>query len=633
MSYADPEVLYGKLSSGDSGRITAATEPVSSAMDALDQAAEALKSGTATATGDWHGDAAVTFTARADQSGTATGTSRGRLDTAVKVVQAAARSYSTMRGSADGAIRAWRDRPAGLDEAGLTELANEVNRALGTVKTGYEGTLRAYASTLAEIAPAFEETAGETESWQDTALRPGLSVPPPGTDPQAVAQWWASLSETERDQLLVTHFDELGRLPGLPAEVLDDANRRRIEVDQAQYGAEVADLDARIDQRAEELGLDPGDEGALRDANDPALSDLLDQREDANGRLDNANSAQDRLDDAEDEGIDGGVYVLSYDPDGAGGQGTLAVAFGNPDTADNVGVTVPGTGTDLTTNFTGQAAELRRQMDEASPGSSNATIAWLGYDAPDSLTSLDVAQSGNAEEGAEQLVADVAGYRAAAEAAGNSQQHLTAIGHSYGSTTVGYAGMSGLAADDIAFVGSPGVGASNVDQLSAGEGHVWAGAAEHDPVVQLTQGSWFTEEGSTGVYDGSFGANVFGTPDGGNWAGSHSNYYQPGSESLENLGNIATGNYDDVSDQSWRDDPMGSDLENAGDAVLDVGEGIIETGDNVIHGDFGDAWDSAVDTVEEGANDVVDGLADGVGEAVETGGDLYDDTIGQIPGL
>ena len=74
--------------------------------------------------------------------------------------------------------------------------------------------------------------------------------------------------------------------------------------------------------------------------------------------------------------------------------------------------------------------------------------------------------------------------------------------------------MTGLAADDIAFLGSPGVGASSVDQLGPGAGHVWAGTSEHDPVVQATSGSWFTSDGSgVGPYDESFGANQFAVPD------------------------------------------------------------------------------------------------------------------------
>jgi uncharacterized protein YukE len=526
MSDLDPEILYGKLATGDAGRVEAAADPISAAMSALERAGTSITQGTSTALSAWQGTAADAFTSRAQLSGTAAQRSHGQLEAAVRVVRSAAGAYRTMRASADRSIRLWRDRPADLDEAGRRRLAGQVNNALTTVRHDYETALRTLAQSLGRLAPAFAETAAGDGAWQRTVPRAGVTVPPPGSDPRTVAQWWAGLTETQRDQLMAAEFDQLGRLRGLPADVLDEANRRRIEVDQARYSAERADLDARIAQRAAELGIDPNVEGALRD--DPELAGLLDQRQDVNHRLDNVNGVRDNLDRADGEGISGGVYVLSYDPVGPNRDGALAVAFGNPDTADHLGVLVPGTGTSVTSGFpVDSAADLRRQMDQAAAGGQNATIAWLGYDAPDSLLDLDVAQSGNAKDGGATLVADVDGYRAAAEAAGN-RQHLTVIGHSYGSTAVGYAGMNGLAADDVAFIGSPGVGASHVDQLSPGADHVWAGATEHDPVVQATQGEWFTEgPSSTSVYDDAFGATVFGTPDGGWVGGAHSTYYDP----------------------------------------------------------------------------------------------------------
>ncbi|HEV2783924.1 MAG TPA: alpha/beta hydrolase [Actinophytocola sp.] len=633
MTYTDPEILYGKLTAGDVGRINAAADPITAAISALERAKTDLTRGTSTATASWRGTAADAFGARAELSGTAADRSRGRLEAAVGVVRAAANAYGAMRTAADEAIRPWRARPANLDEAGLRDLAERVNTALGGVRDGYESTLRGHARSLGELAPGFAEAAGDTAAWGQTAPQAGLTVPPPGSDPRAVAQWWAGLTETQRDQLLATEFDRLGQLRGLPAEVLDDANRRRIEVDRTRFEAERADLDARIAARAEELGIDPDDEGVLRVADDE-LADLLDQRQDVDRRLENANGAQSVLDRASREDIPGGVYVLSYDPVGPNSDGALAVAFGNPDTADHLGVVVPGTGTSVTSGFpVSDAANLRRQMDELG-GGQNATIAWLGYDAPDSLLDLDVARADNARDGGETLVSDVDGYRAAAEAAGN-HQHVTVIGHSYGSTTVGYAGLNGLAADDVAFIGSPGVGASEAGQLSPGEDHVWAGAAEHDPVVQATQGDHFTAgPSSTGVYDDGFGARIFGTPDGGGHLGAHSNYYDSGSESLRNLGNIATGHYDDVTDQRWQDDPLPAHpvLEGA-DAVTEVLGGVWDAGGEILHGDFGDAWDTARDTAGEVASDGVDVVVGTLGDVGEAGRDAYDNTIGRIPGL
>ena len=117
-----------------------------------------------------------------------------------------------MRVAADQAISAWRSRPPDLDGAAQAVLAERVGRALTTVRDGYEQSLRAYAGSLSGLRPAFAEVAATDAAWQQTAATGGGAVPPPGTDPRAVAAWWQGLSQTERDSLLATRFDELGRL-------------------------------------------------------------------------------------------------------------------------------------------------------------------------------------------------------------------------------------------------------------------------------------------------------------------------------------------------------------------------------------------------------------------------------------
>jgi hypothetical protein len=227
---------------------------------------------------------------------------------------------------------------------------------------------------------------------------------------------------------------------------------------------------------------------------------------------------------------------------------------------------------------------------------------------------------------------------------------VTVLGHSYGSTVVGYAAMNGLAANDIAFLGSPGVGASSVSQLSPGAGHVWAGMTEHDPIVQTTSGDWFTSDGSsTTPYDKAFGANQFGAGSAENVLHAHSTYYQDGSESLRNLGNIATGHYDAVSEPRWQDSPLppslpGSDLPVVGpvidgvanlgketvDIVEDVGGGLREAAGDAVHGDWSGAWQSLRATGGELLNDVGDAVVGTVGDVVEGGRDLVENTVGRL---
>ena len=585
----DPEELYARLAGGDASRVRSTLEPLSRARAALDGVSF-------TTVPSWTGAAADAFGERVRLSRTALTSAADRLTDAMAVVEQAATAYQSMRGAADKAIQAYRN---GTPAAPVTEM-------LVGLRDAYERLLRSYAEILRGFQPAFAPVTGTTATTVA-----GATVPPPGTDPRRVAEWWQSLAPATRDELLATRFDALGRLRGLPATVLNQANLQRIESDRARYTAEAADLDTRITERAGALGLDPSDEGALR--TDPALADLLDQRQEANRRVDNATAAADRVHDAAASGHD--TYVLSYDVDGPGRkESTLAIAYGNPDTATNVAVVVPGTGTTLESGFpNGSAQALRGAMDQVSAG--NSTIAWLGYDAPTWDTT--VATPDNAVDGATHLVSDVDGYRAAAE----GQQHITVIGHSYGSVTVGYAGMHGLAADDIAFVGSPGVGASTVDQLSPGAGHVWAGAAEHDPIVQATSGSWFTADGSSvGPYDSSFGANQFAVPDDADLRTAHSTYYS--NESLTNLANIATTHYDAVT-AGVPEDPVD-------DLVGDAGDGLAAAGRDAAHGDWDAAWDELTDTGQELLNDTGDVVIGATGDLVEAGKSLYDNTLGRL---
>ncbi|WP_434452270.1 alpha/beta hydrolase [Lentzea sp. E54] len=649
MSYPDPESLYGRLASGDVGRIAAAADPITGAISAVGRAGESVANGGKTAVSNWTGDAATKFTARAQLSATAAKTAAERLGAGVDIVQAASRAYGQMRGAADQAISVWRGRPPGMDAEQTRQLANQVNNALNNVKSGYDNVLRSYASALTKIPPGFEESARSDSGWSRAAQGVGAGgalppVPPPGSDPKAVADWWKSLSKEQQEALKNTKYQELGQLRGLPADVLDYANRKRIPEDAARFNAEKDQLKQQLADRARELGVDPNSsEGQRALRNDAQGSQLMSQYDEAARRAKNADDAVGALAEAERLSKETGkqAYVLAWSPDGAGAkEGAIAVAFGNPDTAKNVAVCVPGTTSTLSSFGLDQASNLSAKM-----GDDGAAIQWLGYDAPEFLPG-QVNDPEQAREGGAILAQDVEGYRTA-----NPGAHVTVIGHSYGSTVVGYSAMdNGLKADDIVFIGSPGVGASNVDQLSAGAGHVYVGGTEHDPVIQATSGDWFTEDGSsTGPYDSSFGAKTFGTS-GEDWIGhAHSSYYDKNSESLQNLARIANGDGGSVTEQRWQDAPTprevpGSDLPvagpiidwgvNTGKEVADIGEDVWRGGGQVVedvsNGNWGDAAGHAWDTTKEVASDAGDVVVDTVGNAVELGRDVVEGVGGAV---
>jgi hypothetical protein len=135
--------------------------------------------------------------------------------------------------------------------------------------------------------------------------------------------------------------------------------------------------------------------------------------------------------------------------------------------------------------------------------------------------------------------------------------HLTAMGHSYGSTVVGEAALSGrLPVDDLVTAGSPGTHAANAGQLMADPRHVWAGSADNDPVSQTSNvttwtnaipivGPFISKEYEDGhnisPHYPEFGANQYRVDTSG-----HTNYWEPDSESLNNQAKIVMGKYDYV---------------------------------------------------------------------------------------
>ncbi|MEU6920896.1 alpha/beta hydrolase [Streptomyces sp. NPDC046631] len=293
-------------------------------------------------------------------------------------------------------------------------------------------------------------------------------------------EWWDHLGKEQREEYLSAFPGVIGNLDGIPALVRDEANRENLQL-------LIGQLDVKHDDASREML------GGLRRIQEKLEQDSVPP-----------------------------MYLLGI---GDKGNGRAIIAYGNPDTADNVSAYVPGLGTKLDAEFADgtvnralQTATGAHRVDQFSRTSS---IVWLGYDAPQ-VTPSDLASGksvmfrNDAEAGAPAYNAFMEGISATHE---GGDPHVTAIGHSYGSLTVGLAAQAkgGIpGADDIILVGSPGTGADNAQDLNVGKGHVFVGAAENDIVTKLPSHAEASGMASGAVGGGSagfvLGAGMAGPP-------------------------------------------------------------------------------------------------------------------------
>jgi hypothetical protein len=293
-------------------------------------------------------------------------------------------------------------------------------------------------------------------------------VPQHGSDPARVSAWWASLPARAQQALLAVDGHRLGNLDGLPASVRDRANRGALASERGALQAPVARLRAQLDGNW--FG------GEFTD-DDDTLGYLL-------GKL----AALDAI-EATLAKPDRRLLALDL----SGEQTTAAVAFGDVDTADHVAVFTPGLATTVQSSLVGtdrQLAALKTKAESFAVRHKTgtvATVAWLGYEAPqwgDTLRpGLSVASQGAAALGAVRLSAFYDGLDAAREV----PAHLTALGHSYGPLTTGLALARGSGVDDAVFFGSPGLGTSKVGDLGLAPGHAYVIEAHLDPVADTAR--------------------------------------------------------------------------------------------------------------------------------------------------
>ncbi|GAA2818717.1 alpha/beta hydrolase [Streptomyces showdoensis] len=434
-------------------------------------------------------------------------------------------------------------QPLNPNAAKAQDVADRIARA---VRSAQEIDAR-YAKTLGGLKAekgldvteaTLKDVRRDTADVRSTAgARLGAAVPE-DKSPAERKQWWDGLTDEQRQEYLEVAPDLIGDLDGIPATVRDEANRTYL----------------------------------------PVLMDELSRRggDDAGTKLDALKVIQEKLGRPSDPPM----FLLGI---GDEGNGRAIVSYGNPDTSKNVSAYVPGLGTKLDADF---AEDTMKRAQDTARGArrfdpSSASIVWLGYDAPQNV---DVMSKGDAQRGAPAYNQFMAGLSATNE---NADPHVTAIGHSYGSLTVGTAakqsgGIPGV--DDVILLGSPGVDAQKATELGVGKDHVFVGAADNDPVTHLpTKGEtalgWLTggplgpvvgrdlfDIGNDDVYFGkdpaseAFGARRFKVDDGprmimdGGGFDAHSQYFTPelDAESANNISRIVAGRSGQITTEEHR---------------------------------------------------------------------------------
>ena len=416
--------------------------------------------------------------------------------------------------AADGTVAEAAGAPTDPGDDGRSAVRAEIVARLDQV-------LRAAAvldAELADLLNAVVQTAGPGPS----AAASGEPTPPDGVVADS-AGWWAALSPAARRRVVTGHPEWIGNRDGIPAADRDAANRLLLGRRAARLEADLRSVQERYDALTA-AGPGPLEAGWLAER-DGLLARLAELRRQQGvvGAVGRATAGTDRE-----------LLLLDLDRD----RPRAAVAAGDVDSADHVAVLTPGFGTTVGDDLPGvvdTADALRDRSAGLLDGAGSvATVAWLGYDVP--AGPLGVSSDHAARRGG----ADLARFLDGIDASRRSDPHLTALGHSYGSLTTGYALQQAHGVDDDVLFGSPGIGTDDVRDLHVPTGHTAVVEAPWDPVADL---GWFGDDpnrlpGVTGL-----SARAATLPDGAESAGSvlHGQYLTPGTTSQYNIAATVAG--------------------------------------------------------------------------------------------
>ena len=307
----------------------------------------------------------------------------------------------------------------------------------------------------------------------------------PSWSPEEVSVWWALLSESEREALINKDPEKYGNLNGIDMASRAKANELALNGHLDAAGNRIPGT-GLIEKTQNELDEVNQEIERLRENGQEVSSDLLDKQENLQNRLADLNAISEQL------GSNAGATLLVLEPGELGENVRAAIAIGDVDNAKHVATFVPGMGSNFRDNGKLNvefAKNLKWAADTygAPTDGSVATIAWIGYEAPPDIVKTwdpSVTSTEQAEVGAEKLNGFLTGIHSWRSERG-MDVHQSAITHSYGSTTGGFAmrDIGEGVVDELVYTGSPGAGVHSVGTLGVDAAPTWVSATPHlDPV-------------------------------------------------------------------------------------------------------------------------------------------------------
>ena len=378
----------------------------------------------------------------------------------------------------------------------------------------------------------------------------------PSWSPEEVSVWWALLSESEREALINKDPEKYGNLDGIDMASRAKANDLVLNgrIDAAGHRIPGTSLLEKAQKEYDEAKAayerDKDSFWGRQYSDDEALE----RYRNAENKLNDLLAVKKALDD--DPGIS--LITLEF---GEGGENVrAALAIGDVDNAKHVTTLVPGMttscrrSTDLNLRYAHNMIEAAETAGGAEKGSV-AAVAWLGYEAPPHPEEWDfsVASTHKAEVGAQRLNGFLTGIHSWRSERG-MDVHQSAITHSYGSTTGGFAmrDIGEGVVDDFVYTGSPGSAVHSVGTLGVDPEHTWVSAIPlHDDVQGMGPDWTFGRdpkelEGIGHLSGDATGGDGYNSdPNAGTFA-NHSAYFYKAKEgqhnySLEDIGKVIAG--------------------------------------------------------------------------------------------